>query len=59
MAWVRFKEPLERRTLARLRELLSAAPKARTRFTAGFRNEAPFACCLAHDVDPYESKENN
>ena len=47
MAWVRFKEPPERGTLARLREMLSAAPEARAGFAAAFRNEAPFAGGLA------------
>ena len=47
MAWVRFKEPPERRTLAILHEMLSAAPEAREDLAAAFREEKPFAGGLA------------
>ena len=47
MAWVRFKEPPHRRTLAILHEMLSAPPDAREGFAAAFREEKPFAGGLA------------
>ena len=47
MAWVRFKEPLGRRTLQTLYEMLSAPPGAREGFADAFRKEEPFAGGLA------------
>ena len=47
MAWVRFKEPLGRRTLKTLYEMLSAPPEAREGFADAFRKEEPFAGGLA------------
>ena len=48
MAWVRFKEPEERRTLETLHAMLSASPEAREGFAEAFRKEKPFAGGLAH-----------
>ena len=48
MAWVRFKEPPERRTLETLHAMLSASPEAREGFAEAFRKEKPFAGGLAH-----------
>ena len=47
MAWVRFKEPVNRRTLKTLHEMLSASPEAREGFAEAFRKEKPFAGGLA------------
>ena len=48
MAWVRFKEPEERRTLETLHAMLSASPEARQGFAQAFRKEKPFAGGLSH-----------
>ncbi len=47
MAWVRFKEPEQRRSLETLQAMLSASPEAREGFTEAFRKEKPFAGGLA------------
>ena len=48
VAWVRFQEPVYRRTLKTVHEMLSASPEAREGFAEAFRREEPFAGGLAH-----------
>ena len=48
MAWVRFHEAPQRRTLKRVHDLLSMAPDRRKAFAAHVRSLAPFAGGLAH-----------
>ncbi len=47
MAWVRFKEPEQKRSLETLHAMLSASPEAREGFAEAFRKEKPFAGGLA------------
>ncbi len=48
MAWVRFHEAPQRRTLKRVHDLLSMAPDRRKAFAAHVKSLAPFAGGLAH-----------
>ncbi|MDE0377679.1 MAG: type IV secretory system conjugative DNA transfer family protein [Rhodospirillales bacterium] len=48
IAWVRFREPGEKRNLKRVHELLSQTPEKRKTFAAKMAMEAPFAGGLAH-----------
>jgi len=48
MAWVRFREPPERRTLATLHEMLSMTPQEREVFATQVRKVRRFAGGLAH-----------
>ena len=48
MAWVRFHEVPQRRTLKRVHDLLSMAPDRRKAFAAHVKSLAPFAGGLAH-----------
>ena len=48
VAWVRFMEPPERRTLETVYAMLSAPPEVRDEFAAMVRNEPRFAGGLAH-----------
>ena len=48
MAWVRFREPKRKRTLATLYQMLSMMPKQREAFAKHVRSTKPFAGGLTH-----------
>ena len=48
MAWVRFREPKRKRTLATLYQMLSMLPKQREAFAKHVRSKKPFAGGLTH-----------
>ena len=48
MAWVRFREPKQKRTLATLYRMLSMLPKQREAFAKHVRSKNPFAGGLTH-----------
>ena len=48
MAWVRFREPKRKRTLATLYQMLSMMPKQREAFAKHVRSKKPFAGGLTH-----------
>ena len=56
IAWVRFHEPPQRRTLKRVHGLLSMEAKRRKAFAAHVRNLEPFAGGLAHIAVERESQ---
>ena len=56
LAWVRFREPPNMRSLARVQELLLMSPKARKKFAKDVRKVERFAGGLAHEAIERQSQ---